>query len=899
MAWTAADTESERSPLLRAMRNSYQEDSVYMPVSNYLSTDNSEDASLRGIHVFRPIVYAEKALGVLLNSVTIYVFCCILGLGLVCINADGVLGPGRNWNWCIVFLPFWIGNVIVIIAHIASMRSATMLRQWAETDCMSNEPLLPLLRKILLIYAVSVPLFAFLLWSELAFCAILTDMTYRNTSVYFAFAPILGIEAAYIARYLLCKARSTLPGCSWVLIFVFTLMLAYNADIVHRRDPETEELPGDQLPWFTVFCPIFVWEFLMFCSLVIVLYSQAAGYYSMGTSQLTATVLYTIALIAGAIGHVMLLEHMELESTSLDVPSILLFSAWVTGSLALYIISRQEVNKLMATRGGAVPVPLTRTDQGWVTNYAVTDPWMLLGDIPLTSSGLKQRGQRKRTSSTIENDFTSQSLMCLRQLFGSRLCSFCCCLSSRQSFDSNTSDHPEGRLKNVKRKNSGSYSDFMDNTILKMDLSSSPSSMHVAVALPIAQRFNALGSPTSVIEDEPEWVCLACYSHGMKHQRDSCLRQSFLTQDLLTYHRLDVRQDAHLSVQLVMTFVVSWNYIEQYKCLVEACTVEVESVFNGTIRTYIEPNLTGEKSSFFCGIICHFPTLQACVSWLCCAQNADLKLGCPSFTTQKATFTLMAVPCAMSEINIEPIDGSSICNDDYCSVSFEECLEYALLDIHTEETNAGEWSLEEEPPLPLPADLAQVPRMELATFIDGQGVPLAFKPLYYRNNKKGGIRNMRCFPQCKRGAHTTTSFCGDILRIHVQFSHGAQTRIHGFARFRSVLDHSPALRVGMILNPNVIYDHLRSKERPKEMWMHTKPIEYSSPTHVIFEIRPSERSLSWHYGFNGPNPQVQKNSTHYLEIGFFVDCPASQFLCIGVAQTPHFRIASSRTWTKD
>ncbi|EQC40900.1 hypothetical protein SDRG_01965 [Saprolegnia diclina VS20] len=461
------DAGSERSPLLRAMRNSFQEDSLYQSMSNpnYLSTESTtttDDAYLGGrMRVFRPIVYAEKALGVLLNSVIMYVFCCILGLGLICINADGVLGPGRGWNWWLVFMPFWLGNAILLIAHFLSMRSATMLRQWAETDCMSNEPLLPLLRKILLVYAVSVPLTAFLLWSELAFCAIMSDMTYRSTSVYFAFTPILIIEAAYIVRYLLCKAKSTLPGCSWVLAFVFTLMLAFNADLIHRRNPETDALPGELLPWFTVFCPIFVWEFLMFGSLLIVLYSQAAGYYNMASSQLTATVLYTLALAAGAIGHVMLLEHMELESTSLDVPSILLFSAWVTGSLALYIISRQEVAKLMASRGGAVPVPLTRTDHGWVTNHAVTDQWMLLGDIPLTSAGLEQRGTRKRTSSDMESDLNSQGWLWVRQVLGSRLCSWCCCLASRHSFDaSSPSEHPEGRLKNVKRKNSGSYSDL-------------------------------------------------------------------------------------------------------------------------------------------------------------------------------------------------------------------------------------------------------------------------------------------------------------------------------------------------------------------------------------------------------------------------------------------------------
>ncbi len=225
------EQENERSPLLRAMRQSYHEDSLYQtiptPHASYMSSDNTttNDAAFRGMRVFRPIIHAEKALGVLVNSVIIYAFCCILGLGLISLNADGVLGS-RDWNWWLVFMPFWVGNVIMFVAHVLSMRSSMILRQWAETDCMSNEPLLPLLRKILLIYAMSVPLMLLLFWSELAFCAILSETAAPTTSVYVAFGPILFIEVAFIFRYILCKARSsTLPVQPRKLIAIINIEL--------------------------------------------------------------------------------------------------------------------------------------------------------------------------------------------------------------------------------------------------------------------------------------------------------------------------------------------------------------------------------------------------------------------------------------------------------------------------------------------------------------------------------------------------------------------------------------------------------------------------------------------------------------------------------------------------
>ncbi|KAF0698315.1 Aste57867_11035 [Aphanomyces stellatus] len=473
MGKSSDEADSERSPLLRAMRNSYQEETVYSSIHNanmsYSSQRDVDEGTLRGMNVFRPIVYAEQSLGFLLNGVMVYVFCCFVGFALISFNADGILGPPQHWNWWLVFLPFWIGNLVMFFAHILSMRAATKLRQWAETDIVSNEPLLPLLRKILLLYAVSMPLCLLLLWAELAFCALLSNST-DSVSVYVAYAPILILELSYIVRYFLCKSRTPLPGASWILVFAFTAMLAYNSDIIYRASkesprPAAADVNALLLPWLAVFSPLFALQLLLFGSLIAVLYSEVVGYYKMLPSQVGAAILYTLSLAAGAMGQVVLVEKMEFQATRMDVPSILLFSAWLTGSFGLYIVCRLEVSKLMASRGGAVPVPLTRTADGWVTNHAVTDRWILLGDIPLTDAGRDRRaGQRKRTASDVESEMNSEGFTWLRNLCGTSWLRWCCCLgsSSKQSFDAVSSDeHPENRLKNVKRRNSGSYSDLM------------------------------------------------------------------------------------------------------------------------------------------------------------------------------------------------------------------------------------------------------------------------------------------------------------------------------------------------------------------------------------------------------------------------------------------------------
>ncbi|RHY85908.1 hypothetical protein DYB26_003716 [Aphanomyces astaci] len=461
------------------MRNSYHEETMYQSIhpanASFSSPRETETNDLPSMRPFRPIVYAEQSLAVLLNGVMIYVMCVFVGFGLIALNADNVLGPARHWNWWVVFLPFWVANLVMLGAHVLSIRAATELRQWAETDMMSNEPLLPLLRKILLLYAVSMPLCFLLFWAEVAFCAILSDSS--DVSVYVAYAPLMIIEVGYVVRYLLCKSRTTLPGVSWILLFTFTLLLAHNSDIAAKSTSANSA----GLPWVAVFAPLFVLQLVLFGSLAVVLYMQAAGLYRLNSTQVRATALYSIALVAATTGQIMLVQHMELQqgadgvtSTEMDVPSLLLFTAWIVASAGLYIVCRQEVAKLMASRGGAVPVPLTRTADGWVTNHAVMDRWMLLGDVSLTGVGLARRsaGVRKRTASDIEGEMNSEGYSWLRHVFTSTWLRCCCCLGSTTRDLVPDDQIPEGRLNTSgtkARRNSGSYS----NVFVEADVSQS------------------------------------------------------------------------------------------------------------------------------------------------------------------------------------------------------------------------------------------------------------------------------------------------------------------------------------------------------------------------------------------------------------------------------------------
>ncbi|RLN98620.1 hypothetical protein BBJ28_00016765, partial [Nothophytophthora sp. Chile5] len=179
----------ERSPLLRALgqgeSTSFEGSYMSMPAPT------GDAGRLSDGGQFQPIIYAEKALGALLNGVLLYALGCVVGVALVSLNFEGVLG-GARVNWWLIFLPFWLANAAILGAHVSSVRHAKKLRQWADVEAMSNEPLLPLLRRIVLIYGISFPLTVLLLWSELAFCARLENSA--GTSLYICYAPLMVIQ---------------------------------------------------------------------------------------------------------------------------------------------------------------------------------------------------------------------------------------------------------------------------------------------------------------------------------------------------------------------------------------------------------------------------------------------------------------------------------------------------------------------------------------------------------------------------------------------------------------------------------------------------------------------------------------------------------------------------------
>lgn len=260
-----------------------------------------------------------------------------------------------------------------------------------------------------------------------------------------------------------------LQGVCWMLTFAFTLLLAYQTDaprrLQHSLDPDRDaEADNDfvrfPLSWWLVASPLLALQFVLGSALIVVLYNEFAGVYRLTRWQLAASALYSLALVSGVTGELMLLGHADYHWGTFTFPSALVLLGLVCASVAIYIVGRYYVDELMATKGGAVPVPLTRTTDGWITGHAVIEQWVLFGDVHLTPEGLERRNRLiARRNSAADSDNGGSSAP------GSRLVRWCqrvCRRVGHGDEDPSLGERdPERRIRNLlRRKTSGSYSDL-------------------------------------------------------------------------------------------------------------------------------------------------------------------------------------------------------------------------------------------------------------------------------------------------------------------------------------------------------------------------------------------------------------------------------------------------------
>ncbi|CAH0515434.1 unnamed protein product [Peronospora belbahrii] len=190
-----------------------------------------------------------------------------------------------------------------------------------------------------------------------------------------------------------------------------------------------------------------------------------------------------------------------------------------------------------------------------------------------------------------------------------------------------------------------------------------------------------------------------------------------------------------------------------------------------------------------------------------------------------------------------------------------------------------------------------------------------FRARYQRNNKKGGQKNLRCFPCCRNGRHVSSGFCGDSIRVHVAVSRMTESggvkicpiqttrpAVLAFARFLNLdgtfdpTASGPEVFTGQTIEKTDVLAWVRDKQHPTNPLfpgiLRGAAMETSSQS-AIFEF--NAECKAWHYGWTAPRGQGLSGSDahHVLEV-LFMKPMGSYMYCLERLRSDEFSIYSSR-----
>jgi len=167
-----------------------------------------------------------------------------------------------------------------------------------------------------------------------------------------------------------------------------------------------------------------------------------------------------------------------------------------------------------------------------------------------------------------------------------------------------------------------------------------------------------------------------------------------------------------------------------------------------------------------------------------------------------------------------------------------------------------------------------------------------FVTRYQRNNKKRGLKNLRCFPSCGF-RHKERGFCGRSLEIEVNHESNVNTRnLRCWVEFVKKGDPSP-VRAGDKVDTSWVLGKERNKDEPMRPWVLGERVDEKCDEKIsIFEFNKERKG--WHYSWTSNKHTC--NAEHCLQCYVFQTTAYDQRVleCIDVFQSPHFMLFCRR-----
>lgn len=188
-------------------------------------------------------------------------------------------------------------------------------------------------------------------------------------------------------------------------------------------------------------------------------------------------------------------------------------------------------------------------------------------------------------------------------------------------------------------------------------------------------------------------------------------------------------------------------------------------------------------------------------------------------------------------------------------------------------------------------------------FLDAE----TFAPRYQRNNKKDGLKNLRCFPTCA-ALHRERGFCGRPVRVEVLHQHHRRrvglgggdsdlVVIGEFAPADETEAPTTALRVGQTVDLAGFASLVRDDRNPKRPWLSGVVVEpargssgAAATDRTVFEFNSDKKG--YHYGWASNKHSC--NAAHVLQAYVLERQSTQHHVVAHVARSPAFMIFCRR-----
>jgi hypothetical protein len=156
---------------------------------------------------------------------------------------------------------------------------------------------------------------------------------------------------------------------------------------------------------------------------------------------------------------------------------------------------------------------------------------------------------------------------------------------------------------------------------------------------------------------------------------------------------------------------------------------------------------------------------------------------------------------------------------------------------------------------------------------------------YQRNNKRTGLKNLRCFPYCSNTGHKEKGFCG--MPLQLQVTRNDCTPLYAYGEFRRSSIGENTIQINDILTSQDLQDKCLDSNRVSPFHKATLVDGLScTSSQPVFIFNEGKRG--WNYSWAASKHIV--NAQHQFVAYIFIQKSTDTFQCVATSLSPSFSL---------